>query len=127
MNTDETKNESKPLPLGGVMPSCPSFDNSQPFYEGQEVVCIKDNNKLIITTETDKSRLGEKATFKPKKNEELVIDEILGPFLRFNKYDSDLDGHQWWHHSGFISKALFRLRELTSQEADLVIVSPHEA
>lgn len=97
------------------------IDDSQPFYVGQEVVCINDSFPKIRTTNEDKSTLGQKAEFHPKKNEELVIDEILGPFLRFDKYDSDTIGFQWWHHSAFVSKALFRLRELTSQEADLVI------
>lgn len=107
------------------------IDDSQPFYEGQEVVCINDVFPMVRTTNEDKSNIGQKAVFHPYKNEELIIDEILGPFLRFNKYDSDEFGFQWWHHSSFISKALFRLRELTSQEADLVIsdltTSTHEA
>jgi hypothetical protein len=97
------------------------IDDSQPFYEGQEVVCVNDIFPMIRTTNEDKSELGTKAKFHPQKNEELVINEILGPFLRFDKYDSDIVGFQWWHHSSFVSKALFRLRELTSQEADLVI------
>lgn len=107
------------------------IEDSQPFYEGQEVVCINDSFPMVRTTNEDKSNIGQPAEFHPQKNEELIIDEILGPFLRFDKYDSDEFGFQWWHHSAFVSKALFRLRELTSQVADLVIsdltIPTHEA
>lgn len=91
------------------------IDGSQPFYEGQEVVCIDDDFPMIRTTNKDKSELGQKAVFHPKKYEELVIDEILGPFLRFNKYDSDEFGFQWWHHSAFAPKKSFATFELNKQ------------
>ena len=94
------------------------IDNTQPFNEGQYVVCIKDNFPKIITTNKDKSTLGQKAVFHPQKNEELIIDEILGPFLRFNKYDSDDFGFQWWHHSSFapIENNINRLKTLYAEE-----------
>ena len=69
------------------------------FQEGQKVVCISESFPVIATTETDKSIIGIQAPSHPVKGETLVIDEILGDFLRFNKYDGV--SFNWWHSSRF--------------------------
>lgn len=69
------------------------------FYEGQKVVCINDHFPQIRTTLEDKSQIGTLAPVHPVKGETLVIDEILGVFLRFDKFD--IDAHNWWHNSKF--------------------------
>lgn len=69
------------------------------FYEGQKVVCINDNFPCKSTTETDKSIVGTHPKVHPEIGETLVIDEILGDWLRFNKYDTD--AYNWWHNSRF--------------------------
>src|SRR5574343_586707 len=77
-----------------------------PFKEGQRVVCINDYFKMEITT-GDKCRIGSMAQVHPKKNESLIIDEILGEFLRFSLYDCDDPLHpdygcRWWKHTHFL-------------------------
>lgn len=69
------------------------------FHEGQKVVCIKDDFPNIATTLQDKSNIGTMPSNRPVEGETLVIDEILGGFLRFDKYDSD--SFNWWHCSRF--------------------------
>lgn len=78
------------------------------FYEGQKVVCISEDFPICRTTNIDKSRIGVQAPtgFHPVKGETLIIDEMLGDFLRFDKYDfSDPNhpyyGFNWWHSSRF--------------------------
>lgn len=76
-----------------------------PFSVGQSVVCINDYFPMVITT-ADKERIGTLPTVHPKRNELLVIDEILGEYLRFNKYDCDDVnlpdyGWRWWKHTHF--------------------------
>ena len=66
------------------------------FEEQQQVRCISDDfphQKQHGGTE------GE-ATHKPKVGEVLIIDEILGEYLRFDHYDTP-ETHQWWHHTRF--------------------------
>jgi len=70
------------------------------FYEGQKVVCISENFPVHTTTEIDKSIIGTQAPTHPIKGETLVIDEMLGDFLRFNKYDTD-ESFNWWHSTRF--------------------------
>jgi len=69
------------------------------FYEGQKVVCISESFPVFKTTEEDKSKIGQQAPMHPVKGETLVIDEMLGDFLRFDKYDTD--AFNWWHSSRF--------------------------
>lgn len=76
-----------------------------PFTVGQSVVCINDHFSLVITT-ADKERICTLPPVHPKLNEHLVIDEILGEYLRFDKYDCDDVNHpdfgwRWWRHTHF--------------------------
>ena len=66
------------------------------FREGQKVVCISENFPVI----KEYGGTGKDAEFTPKKDEELVIDEILGDFLRFDKYDTN-ESYNWWKHDRF--------------------------
>lgn len=67
--------------------------------EGDEVICISEDFPVWKTTEEDKSIIGTKPNFHPQKGEILTIDETLGEFIKFDKYDND---HvNWWHHSRF--------------------------
>lgn len=77
-----------------------------PFKVGQTVVCIRDCFPRIITTGQDKSGLGKIPDVHPKREEVLVIDEILGEYLRFDKYDCYDETHpdfgwRWWKHTAF--------------------------
>lgn len=54
-----------------------------PFIEGQKVVCIGGIPKYPT----------------PKKGEVNIIDEMLGDYLRFEKYDGETVN--WWHHTSF--------------------------
>lgn len=69
------------------------------FEEGKKVVCISEDFPVLTTTEIDKSHVGKQAPTHPKLREVLVVDEILGDFLRFDKYDTD--AFNWWHSSRF--------------------------
>jgi len=66
------------------------------FEQGQEVVCISDNFPVI----KEYGGTGKEATSKPQKNETIIIDEILGEFLRFDKYDTE-ESCNWWKHDRF--------------------------
>ena len=88
------------------------------FYEGQKVVCISEIFPVHATTETDKSIIGTQAAFHPKKGETLIIDEILGDFLRFDKYDTD--AFNWWHCSRF--RPIDEI-QITSQIEELEVVA----
>jgi len=65
------------------------------FSAGQEVVCVSEDFPVI--TKYGGSSNPTKA--KPKKGEKLTVDETLGDFLRFDKYDSET--WNWWHHTRF--------------------------
>lgn len=76
-----------------------------PFYVGQSVVCINDHFPIVATT-ADKARVGLLPHVHPKLKELLVIDEILGEYLRFDQYDCyDVNhpeyGWRWWKHTNF--------------------------
>lgn len=71
-----------------------------PFHEGQTVVCINTNFPEMITTSEDKSRIGKIPPNHPKIGERLCIDEILGEFLRFDKYDIP-ESFNWWKYTHF--------------------------
>jgi hypothetical protein len=65
------------------------------FSEGQRVVCISEDFPII-----EKWSTGKETNNKPKKGEILVIDEILGDFLMFNKYSS-VNNINWWKYDRF--------------------------
>lgn len=61
-----------------------------------KVVCINDNFPRLQKyggSERD-------APNKPKLGEVLTIDEILGDFFRFDKYDCE-DSFNWWYAKNF--------------------------
>lgn len=66
------------------------------FQEGQKVVCILQDFPVIKKY----GGTGKEADNTPKKNEILVIDEILGEFLRFDKYDTN-ESFNWWKADRF--------------------------
>lgn len=68
------------------------------YKEGQKVVCISQNFSLI----KEFGGTGKEAEKIPKINEVLIIDEILGDFLRFEKYDTD-ESFNWWKFDRFVS------------------------
>lgn len=68
--------------------------------EGDEVICISEAFPEWKTTDEDKSRIGTVPANHPKKGEILTIDEVLGEFIRFDKYDIP-GSYNWWHHSRF--------------------------
>jgi len=72
---------------------------TNPFRVNQEVICINANFPCVITTEEDKSCIGKIPPTHPKKWEQLSIDEILGEYLRFGKYDNE--SFMWWMHTHF--------------------------
>jgi hypothetical protein len=92
-------------------------EEMNPFSVGQKVVCISENFPIEITTDEDKSRLGEQAYAHPVIGEQLIIDEILGGFIRFDKFDSDNPlhpnyGFNWWHYTRFSPIKKMENREL---------------
>ena len=68
--------------------------------EGDLVKCVSTNFLHWKTTNIDKSQIGSQADFHPRLGEQLIIDEILGEFIRFDCYDTD--SYNWWHNSRFI-------------------------
>jgi len=83
------------------------------FFVGQEVVCISESFPVHTTTEADKSIIGKQALIHPKKGENLVIDEMLGDFIRFDKYDTD--ACNWWHSSRFCPLDEFAIKTLIKE------------
>lgn len=73
--------------------------SENPFTEGQRVVCISESFLVAITTETNRSIIGTHPNTHPVEGEVLTIDEILGLYLRFDKYDNE--AYNWWHHTRF--------------------------
>ena len=71
----------------------------------QQVVCINGNVPRI------KKYGGKRApSIKPKKGEILIIDEILGEFLRFNVYDTS-ESFNWWIDNQFAPVDEFEIEE----------------
>lgn len=68
--------------------------------EGDDVICISEAFPEWKTTDEDKSRIGTTPAHHPKKGEIITIDEVLGDFIRFDKYDIP-ESFNWWHHSRF--------------------------
>lgn len=66
------------------------------FTEGQKVICINDHFPVI----KEYGGTGKSPINFPQKGEVLIIDEILGEFLRFNKYDT-LESFNWWIETNF--------------------------
>lgn len=87
------------------------------FYEGQKVVCISENFPVHATTLEDKSDIGKQAPTHPKKGETLIIDELLGYFLRFNKYDTD--AFNWWHSTRFRPLDEFEITASITEETKI--------
>ena len=89
------------------------------YYEGQKVVCISESFPVHATTEVDKSIIGNQAPIHPVKGETLVIDEILGDFFRFDKYDSN-ESFNWWHCTRFRPLDDFIITESVESEMQCV-------
>lgn len=68
--------------------------------EGDKVICISENFPIWKTTNEDKSIIGTHPNNHPKKGEELFVDEVLGDFLRFDKYDTE-EEFAWWKSDRF--------------------------
>lgn len=64
--------------------------------EQDKVICINDDFPFIEKYSTSKNT----NPITPKKGDELIIDEVLGDFLRFELFDS-VDSFNWWHKSRF--------------------------
>ena len=94
------------------------MEKENPFGEGDKVVCISESFPLFRTTEEDKSQIGIMPANHPKKNEVLTIDEILGTFLRFSKYDTE--NWEWWHHTRFVPFDDEQRLRLLNEAKDLI-------
>ena len=66
------------------------------FKEGQKVVCVSEKFPLI----KEYGGNGKEPIKTPKIDEILTINEILGDFLRFDKYDTD-ESFNWWKYDRF--------------------------
>ncbi len=84
-------------------------DITNPFSAGEEVICVNINFPFI----KDYGGSGE-AKNKPKENEVLVVDETLGDFIRFDKYDTE-GSFNWWHHNRFRTINLDEMEECISE------------
>ena len=82
------------------------------FETGQTVVCVKDDFPMIKKHSSEGS---VEAIRKPRLKEHIAIDEILGDFLRFSKYDTE-DSWNWWHYSRFKSVVHNRQFEIYGQK-----------
>jgi hypothetical protein len=84
-----------------------------PFEPGQIVICDSENFPVI----KEYGGADEEATAKPRKGEELIVDEILGEFVRFDKYDTE-ESFNWWKHDRFspLDDAMANEDEIASEE-----------
>lgn len=90
------------------------------FTEKDLVICINDQGFIkVITTIEDKSTIGNYSKLHPKKDEVLIVDEILGEYVRFDQYD-DGDSFNWFHSKYF---TLFNPLLQTIKEDELEIVN----
>jgi len=71
-----------------------------PFILGQKVVCISDDFPGVRTSDPDKSIIGRQAKYHPHKDDVLIIDDIIGPYLNFEKYNT-AESNQWFHYTRF--------------------------
>lgn len=63
--------------------------------KGDKVVCI--NHHFPHIKEYGGTEIKQ---ITPKKGDVLVIDEVLGEFLRFDLFDTE-ESFNWWHKSRF--------------------------
>jgi hypothetical protein len=77
--------------------------------EGDKVICISEKLPQWKTTGEDKGDIGTNPGSHPKINEILTVDEILGDFLRFDRYDTD--SYNWWKSDRFRKLSLQELME----------------
>lgn len=68
---------------------------NNPFSETDKVICISEDFPWL----PQHGGTGP-AKAHPQKGEVLMIDETLGDFLRFDRYDTD-ESFNWWHHTRF--------------------------
>ena len=69
----------------------------------QKVVCINDDFPPIKKYEDlshPSSGIFNSAGNKPKLREVIIIDDVLGDFLRFEKYDT-VESFNWWIADNF--------------------------
>jgi len=71
------------------------YNMENPFSEGDKVICVSEDFPWL----PQHGGIGP-AKVHPVKNEILIVDEILGDFLRFDKYDT-INSFNWWHHTRF--------------------------
>lgn len=92
---------------------------TNPFVEGDRVICISDRFPIIPKYSGDSTIETER---KPTIGDVLIIDEILGDFVRFDQYDSD--SFNWWYWDRFarIDKALDEIKNKypLTDEDDLI-------
>jgi len=63
---------------------------------GQKVVCI--NNEFPPIKKY--GGVFNNAKIKPSLREIIMIDDVLGDFLRFEKYDTS-ESYNWWYYDNF--------------------------
>lgn len=68
-----------------------------PFYEGQKVVCVSDEFPRIEKYSGPGPKYAKKH---PVKGQVLIVDEILGEFVRFDIFDTT-ESCCWWIHKNF--------------------------
>lgn len=88
--------------------------------DGQKVICISEDFPLIEKYSTEGSK---PTSIHPKKGEVLTVDEVLGAFLRFDKYDTP-NQCNWWHHTRFAPIDENKIDESVSEL--LQNIKPHE-
>lgn len=90
------------------------------FKQGDIVVCISENFPLIEKYGVT----GEEAKFTPQKGETLKVDEVLGEFIRFDKYDTE-ESYNWWKFDRFAPVVDVETQEELISEVN-IILNPHE-
>ena len=85
--------------------------------QGDKVVCISEDFPQWKTTDEDKTKNGTQPNNHPRKGEVLIVDEVLGVFIRFDKYDNDF--HNWWMSDRFRKMDLQELMNGEEKTADL--------
>jgi hypothetical protein len=66
------------------------------FEEGTKVICISNHFPVI----KEYGGTGNEAINTPQKGEILIVNEVLGDFLRFDKYDTT-ESFNWWKSDRF--------------------------
>lgn len=70
---------------------------TNPFAQGDLVVCINDNFPWI----PEYGGVADQAIAKPREHEQLTVSEVLGDFVRFDQYDTP-ESYNWWKHDRFV-------------------------